>query len=215
MGIVRIPNGLRTLLRQLGIDANATSIPEIGAESDSASATGSLYAQVNKAQADIGASTDTASATGSLFARVAATKTVADGSAASLAVLAANTTDVQTITLDTVVPTDAVIVAGTTFTAVASGATGNQFNVGADDAETATNLAAKINALSGVSATADGAVVTVTADAPGLLVDITITSGDTTMVVASASADSVFWILHAIIRELSDLDDRVTAVEGS
>ena len=212
MGIVRIPNGLRTLLRQLGIDANATTIPEIGAESDSASATGSLYAQVNKAQADIGASTDTASATGSLFARVAATKTVADGAVASLAVLAANATDVQTITLDTVIPTDAVSVAGTTFTAVAYGATGNEFNVGADDAATAVNLAAKINALSGVSATSDGAVVTVTADQPGI--GVAIASADTTMVVASASATDLFGVIHDILVELGSLDDRLTAVEG-
>lgn len=40
----------------------------------------------------------------------------------------------------------AITVAGVTFTAVASGATGNQFNIGASAAATATNLAAAINA---------------------------------------------------------------------
>lgn len=189
MVIVRIPNGLRTLLRQLGIDVNATSIPEIGA------------------------STDTASASGSLFARVAATKTVADGAAASLAVLAANTTDVKTITLNTVIPTDAVSVGETTFTAVASGATGNEFNVGTDDAETAVNLAAKITAMSGITATSDGVVVTVTADQPWVYVPII--SEDTTMVVASTSAMNMFGIIHYILVELESLSARVTDIEGS
>ncbi len=48
--------------------------------------------------------------------------------------------------LDTVIATDAVKVNGVTFTAVASGATGNQFNVGLSDVLTAANLAGAINA---------------------------------------------------------------------
>lgn len=49
-------------------------------------------------------------------------------------------------TLTSVIATDAISINGVTFTCVASGATGNQFNVGADDAATAANLAAAINA---------------------------------------------------------------------
>jgi phage tail sheath gpL-like len=80
-----------------------------------------------------------------------------------------------TFTLDTVIATDAVSINGVTFTGVASGATGNQFNIGADDDETAENLAAAINAsvtalVSGyVTASASGAVVTVTAERSTLL----------------------------------------------
>lgn len=48
--------------------------------------------------------------------------------------------------LTSVIATDAISINGVTFTCVASGATGNQFNVGADDTETAENLAAAINA---------------------------------------------------------------------
>ena len=212
MGIVRIPNGLRTLLRQLGIDANATSIPEIGAESDSASATGSLYAQVNKAQADIGASTDTASASGSLFARAKFNKDAGDALAVRATALEAGLTNVQTITLTSVVATDAVTVGETTFTCVASGATGDQFNVGIDDTATAVNLAAKINALEGVTATSDGAVVTVTADAPGIY--LSIETDDTTMDVAPVGADNEMFVLNVLFHAVNDLDARLTEVEG-
>lgn len=79
-----------------------------------------------------------------------------------------------TITLSSLVATDTVTVNGVVFTAVASGATGNQFNVGGTDTITATNLAAAINASSTakvinvVTAAAVAAVVTVTAVQPGL-----------------------------------------------
>lgn len=79
----------------------------------------------------------------------------------------------QTLTLASVVATNAVTVAGQVFTAVASGATSVQFNVGADDTESAANLAAAINANTTVnpwvSATSSAAVVTVSAVYPGLL----------------------------------------------
>lgn len=213
MGIVRIPNGLRTLLRQLGIDANATSIPEIGAESDSASATGSLYAQVNKAQADIGATGDTASASGSLFARAKFNKDAGDALAVRAAALEAGLTNVQTITLTSVVATDAVTVGETKFTAVASGATGDQFNVGVDDTETAVNLAAKINALAGVTATSDGAVVTVTADAPGIV--LYVTTDDTTMDVVPVGEANVMFLLHSLYAQVDAIDARLADIEGS
>lgn len=47
---------------------------------------------------------------------------------------------------DGVVATNTFVINGVTFTAVASGATGNQFNVGADDTATAIAAAAVVNA---------------------------------------------------------------------
>lgn len=98
-----------------------------------------------------------------------------------------------TLTLTAVIATDAIAINGVTFTAVASGATGNQFNVGADDAATAVNLAAAINAsatakVSGyVTASAALTVVTVQAVAYGLAGNMfTLTSADAT-IVASGS----------------------------
>lgn len=76
-----------------------------------------------------------------------------------------------TITLSSHVNTNTVTVNGIQFSCVASGATGNQYNVGGTDAETATNLAAALNAnatLDGmIIASANGAVVTVEALYPG------------------------------------------------
>lgn len=103
-----------------------------------------------------------------------------------------------TFILDTVVATDAISINGVTFTAVASGATGNQFNVGADDVETAANLAAAINAsvtalVSGyVTATSAAGltttgVVTVTSSFYGLAGNqTTIASADATIVASGA-----------------------------
>lgn len=65
------------------------------------------------------------------------------------------------------------IVAGVTFTAKTSGATGNQFNISATPATVASNFAAAVNAsssLSGiVTASALLGVVTLTAVVPGLV----------------------------------------------
>lgn len=98
-----------------------------------------------------------------------------------------------TFTLDTVIATDAVSINGVTFTGVASGATGNQFNIGADDDETAENLAAAINASASalvnehVVASAAAAVVTVTAKWPGASGNaITIASADLTITASGA-----------------------------
>lgn len=69
------------------------------------------------------------------------------------------------------VATDTVTIGGVTFTAVASGATGNQFNVGASTTATATNLAAVLNANATISAlytaTASTNVVTLTEKTAG------------------------------------------------
>lgn len=98
-----------------------------------------------------------------------------------------------TFTLDTVIATDAVSINGVTFTGVASGATGNQFNIGADDTATAVNLAAAINAsvtalVTGVvTATSATTVVTVTAVVPGVGGNvIAIASADSTIVASAA-----------------------------
>lgn len=88
----------------------------------------------------------------------------------SVGALQASGTD----TLSGVVATDTVTVNGVVFTAVASGATGNQFNVGGSDSITATNLASAVNAsvtanvIGVVTAAAVGPVVTFTAVQPGL-----------------------------------------------
>lgn len=68
--------------------------------------------------------------------------------------------------LSAVVAGDQVVINGVAFTAVVSGATGTQFDVGGTDAITATNLAAVINTNSSVAqvtATATGATVTIVA----------------------------------------------------
>jgi len=69
---------------------------------------------------------------------------------------------------------DTILINGVTFTAVASGATGNQWNVGASAALSASALASAINAsvsslISGyVTASAASGVVTITAVRPGI-----------------------------------------------
>jgi hypothetical protein len=88
------------------------------------------------------------------------------------------TTAVQatgTITLSSFVATNTITVAGVTFTGVASGATGNQFNIGASDTATAANAVAAINASttsglnSMVIASSSGAVITITSLVPGYI----------------------------------------------
>ena len=79
-----------------------------------------------------------------------------------------------TITLSSMVATDTITINGVVFTCEASGATGNQFNVGGTDTITATNAAKAINAsvtakvLNYVTASSSGAVITITAVQPGL-----------------------------------------------
>lgn len=98
-----------------------------------------------------------------------------------------------TLTLDTAIATDEVVVNGVTFTCVSSGAGAEEFNVGASDTDTATNLAASINAssdaaISGiVVASSSAAVVTVTAVRPGLQGNtITLASNDATITASAA-----------------------------
>lgn len=92
---------------------------------------------------------------------------------------------VHRITLATVVATDAVTVNGTTLTFVTTGGgeggalQAGEVLVGESDGAAATNLAAAIDALSGVTASASGSVVTVRSAAAAS----TITSADTTITV--------------------------------
>jgi phage tail sheath gpL-like len=98
-----------------------------------------------------------------------------------------------TFTLTSVVATDACSINGVSFTAVASGATGNQFNVGVDDTATAVNLAAAINASvtalveNYVTASASGTVVTVTSAFYGLSGNQTLIASADSTIVASGS----------------------------
>lgn len=98
-----------------------------------------------------------------------------------------------TFTFASVIATDVLTINGVDFTCVASGATGDQFNVGGSDTATATNAAAAINASSSVlvsehvSASSAAAVVTITAKEFGDEGDaITIASGDATITASGA-----------------------------
>lgn len=103
-----------------------------------------------------------------------------------------------TLIFDTVIATDAFVINGVTFTCMASGATGNQFNVGADDTESAVNAAAAINAsvtalVSGYVTAAGAAgltttgVVTITSVAYGLSGNqATLVSNDATITASGA-----------------------------
>lgn len=70
--------------------------------------------------------------------------------------------------LANLIANDTVTVDGVVYTAVASGATGQQFNIGGNPAATATAIAAIINPSANVAAAATGAVVNLTAKALGL-----------------------------------------------
>lgn len=98
-----------------------------------------------------------------------------------------------TFTLTSVIATDAVSINGVTFTAVASGAGANQFNVGVSDTLTAVNLAAAINAsvsalVAGyVTASSALTVVTVSSTNYGIMGNQTlIASADATIVASGA-----------------------------
>ena len=110
-------------------------------------------------------------------------------------------------TFASVVATDTLVIGGVTLTAVNSGATSVQFNVGATDTITAANAATAINALTTVNkkvyATSSGAVVTITALVPGTVGNaITTTAGGGTITVDSVLAGgtdgSVGFISHGL-----------------
>lgn len=98
-----------------------------------------------------------------------------------------------TFTLTSAIATDAVSINGVTFTCVASGATGDQFNVGATDADTAENMAQAINnsvtalVADYVNAQFANNVVTISAEEGGLAGNaFTIASADATIVASGA-----------------------------
>lgn len=100
-----------------------------------------------------------------------------------------------TFTFVSVIATDVLSINGVDFTCVASGATGNQFNVGGTDTLTAVAAAAAINASAsalvsgqaGVVATSALGVVTLTAKQPGTAGNtITISTPDTTITPSGA-----------------------------
>lgn len=98
-----------------------------------------------------------------------------------------------TLTLTSVVATNTFSINGVTFTGVASGATGNQFNIGASDTLTAANMVTAINAsataLVNTQVTASSAtnVVTITALNKGYAGNaVTIASGGGTIVASGA-----------------------------
>lgn len=98
-----------------------------------------------------------------------------------------------TLTSTNAIATDAILINGVTFTCVASGATGDQWNLGADDAADCVNLAAAINASASalvnkhVTASASSNVVTITAKRAGHAGNaITLSSADATIVASGA-----------------------------
>lgn len=98
-----------------------------------------------------------------------------------------------TFTFDTVIATDEILINGVTFEAKASGAEGDEFNVGDNDTEAAANAAAAINASGSalvtqhVEASSAGAVLTITAKRAGVSGNaITISSPDTTITASAA-----------------------------
>lgn len=101
-----------------------------------------------------------------------------------------------TLTLASVVATNTCVINGVTFTAIASGATGNQFNVGGSDTATAENLAAAINASASamvnqhVRATSSGAVVTVSAKLAGVSGNAITLAGSTNITASGARLES-------------------------
>ena len=133
-----------------------------------------------------------------------------------------------TATLATAVATNAVTVNGVTFTAVASGATGNQWNIGASDTISAANLAAAINgsvtagAAGVVFATSSGAVVTIWSSVPGTYannitlaktgVPITV-SGATRTGGTGASLPASDWLFALIMGEVADQATEVQLYE--
>lgn len=96
-----------------------------------------------------------------------------------------------TATLASTVATNTIVIGGVTLTAVNSGATSVQFNVGATDTITATNLAAAINALTTINkvvqATSSAAIVTIACLVPGTIGNlVTLSAGGGTITVGAS-----------------------------
>ena len=132
----------------------------------------------NTMKARLGQIPDVGGAIGNTFSKVARYLDAITGGARQGGKLLTATSAVcasGTITLSSFVATNTITINGTTFTGESSGATGNQFNIGASDTITAANAAAAINASAtanvskAVVATSSGAVITITAIQPGTM----------------------------------------------
>ena len=132
---------------------------------------------------EVGAMAAAVTSTGQVMQAKDAAGTDAEVVTNNAATITANTkVAAATLTVDTVVATNKVTVNGLTFEAAAVADLANRkFAVGADDAGSATSLAAAINhataGVPGVTASADQAVVTLTSTEPG---EVTITITDAT-----------------------------------
>jgi len=84
-----------------------------------------------------------------------------------------------TVTLASVIATDAVVINGITYTCVAADPAALEFLKGVTDTDTAVNLAAKLTTVTGCDATSTGAVVTVVGTTK--IVNILMTTPDTTI----------------------------------
>lgn len=105
---------------------------------------------------------------------------------------ATSATGTMTVTATGSVAAETCVVAGVTFTAVASGATGNQFNISATPTNQATNMVNAFNGSPGlagiVTASNVAGVVTITAVVPGVSGNAIIISDALTNVATVAMA---------------------------
>jgi hypothetical protein len=111
-----------------------------------------------------------------------------------------NFTGISTIYLSSVVAGNTITINDTVFTAVAEGATGNQFNVDVTDAGTATNLATKISAAGlGITATASSTQVRMSAA-------VKITASTNSPSTLTFNGYDLTWV------EMQDYNDEITTL---
>lgn len=112
---------------------------------------------------------------------------------AAINVASASATATVTIGAGDFANNDTITINGVAFTAKTSGATGNQFNIGASLTETATNLVEAIEnsstklIIQTVKASSDGAVVTLTSRIPGVIGNVTAGGGLFTLAKSAAN----------------------------
>ena len=163
-------------------------------------ATSELYSILHSLITDTGYYEEAANDAGTLWARVIdlqeTVNTADTGLVDRVEALGNPAKDSATITVSSVIATDAVVVNGVTLTYVASDPGPNDVVKGWDDDASAVHLATRISAIDGLAATVTGAVVTVTAD-PGIL--LAVTTDDTTITVAyTAAADSIYTAIRVL-----------------
>jgi hypothetical protein len=139
----------------------------------------------------IGSASDTPSATGKLWARVLH--------------LQERSRCHYTVTLSSVIAGDVIYVGGYELTAVAASPSEGEFLVGATDTDTAEALADAINDIEGVTATSDGAVVSVYGPVFNLIWSVS--SNDVTFAIEPDITSIIAFLLGSF-------DDRITALEN-